>query len=134
MASYNSYLPTYSPYVYGATAAPGQTWAQPSAQQTQQLNLINWVQGEAGAKSVSVPAGQTALLMDSETNVFYLKSSDVSGIPLPLRKFSYEEVSPDETTDGRAPSTYVTKEELDERLQQLTTQLMEDKTNGKFDI
>ena len=133
MANYNSYLPTYSPYVYGAPVTPAQTWTTPSAQQQQQLNLINWVQGEAGAKSVSVPAGQTALLMDSETNVFYLKTSDVSGIPMPLRKFTYEEVCSDETSFDSAPSTYVTKEELDERLQQLTDEIKE-QTNGKFDI
>ena len=90
---YNNYFPqTYtSPtYAYGATAAPAQTWTTPAQSTSQQVNAINWVQGEAGAKSVPVAPGQKVLLMDSETNVFYVKSSDVSGMPLPLRIFEYK--------------------------------------------
>lgn len=75
-----------------------------------QQNNVNWVQGEAGAKSWYVPAGQTALLMDSEEQKFYLKTADASGIPLPLRVFAYSEVK-------EAPRTndveYVTKAEFD---------------------
>ena len=73
-------------------------------------NGINWVQGENAAKSWYVPAGQTALLMDSEEMKFYLKSADASGIPLPLRVFAYSEVK-------EAPKVndieYVTKAEFD---------------------
>ena len=73
-------------------------------------NGINWVQGENAAKSWYVPAGQTALLMDSEEMKFYLKSADASGIPLPLRVFAYSEVK-------EAPKSndieYVTKAEFD---------------------
>ena len=132
MANYNSYFPqTYSssPYVYGAPVSPAQTWTTPNTS----ASAINWVQGEAGAKSIVVQPGQMALLMDSETNVFYLKSSDASGIPLPLRRFKYEEITATDTPDGSAPSTYITKEELDERLEQFASELKE-KTNGKFDI
>ena len=52
---------------------------------------INWVSGEAGAKSWMVAAGNTVLLMDSENQTFYLKSADPSGMPLPLRIFDYKE-------------------------------------------
>lgn len=54
-------------------------------------NGIIWVQGEAGAKSYLVAPNATVLLMDSENSRFYLKSSDASGVPLPLRKFTYSE-------------------------------------------
>ena len=94
MAGYNNYFPqtyTNSPYVYSAASQPGVSWAQPTTTSSQ-LSSINWVQGEAGARSVPVPPGQKALLMDSETNVFYVKSSDTSGMPLPLRIFEYKEV------------------------------------------
>lgn len=122
MAGYNNYFPqTYTnpSYVYGATATPAQTWVQPSSTQGQ-LGAINWVQGEAGARSVPVPAGQKALLMDSETNVFYVKSSDTSGMPLPLRIFEYKEVGKVATSsqDGGAHD-YVTHEELDKILAEL---------------
>lgn len=50
-----------------------------------------WVQGEAGAKSYLVAPSTTVLLMDSETERFYIKSTDGTGIPN-LRTFEYREV------------------------------------------
>lgn len=136
--NYNTYFPqtyTQTPYVYGGGATGAAT---PTASLTNQNSngSINWVQGETGAKSINVPAGQTILLMDSETNVFYVKSSDASGFPLPLRTFKYEEVVESEDSADRAPTMYVTKDELDERLAELTSKLnsKEEKPNGKFDI
>ena len=122
--AYNNYFPqTYtSPsYVYGGSAAPAQTWTTPAPTTSQQINAINWVQGEAGAKAVPVAPGQKALLMDSETNVFYVKSSDVSGMPLPLRIFEYKEVSKVATDEVNAgpQNTYVTHEELERILADL---------------
>lgn len=52
---------------------------------------LNWVQGEAGAKSWILAPGSTVLLMDSEAQRFYLKSSDQSGVPT-MRTFEYTEV------------------------------------------
>ena len=72
---------------------------------------LTWVQGEAGAKSYLVGAGQSVLLMDSERSVFYIKSTDASGMPQPLRVFEYQEKTqtPAPVFD---PDKYVTKEEL----------------------
>ena len=77
-----------------------------------------WVQGEAGAKSYLVAPNSTVMLMDSEKDVFYIKSADSSGMPLPLRVFDYQErgKSPDRasfTTPSIDLSTYVTKEEFE---------------------
>ena len=132
MAGYNNYFPqtyTNSPYVYSAASQPGVSWAQPTTTSSQ-LSSINWVQGEAGARSVPVPAGQKALLMDSETNVFYVKSSDTSGMPLPLRIFEYKEVDrvATNTTDGREDK-YVTHEELNKILAELKGEPEEEKKN-----
>ena len=131
--AYNNYFPqtyTNSPYVYSGGASPAQTWTAP-APTTNQLSGINWVQGESGARSVFVPAGQKALLMDSETNVFYVKSSDVSGMPLPLRIFEYKEVDKVATDEanGRPQNTYVTHEELEKALAELKPQPKEEKKN-----
>lgn len=137
MVNYNSYLPqtyTSAPYAYGVTASPITMASASTPSNSAQVSAINWVQGEAGAKSVNVPAGQTALLMDSETNHFYVKSSDVSGFPLPIRVFKYEEVVKSPDSVDSAPSTYVTKEELDEQLKQFALKLKEEKPHGKFDI
>jgi hypothetical protein len=124
-----------TPYVY---SAPATSVPNLSAQ-----GAITWVQGEAGARSINVAPGQTALLMDSEKNVFYIKSSDAAGIPLPLRTFKYEETSVMPQKDDPALSTYITKEELDKRLEEFARQLQqpqeqpeikEDNNNGKFDF
>lgn len=118
--AYNNYFPqtyTNTPYTYGAGVI-----------QQNQLGAINWVQGEAGARSIPVPAGQKALLMDSETNVFYIKSSDASGMPLPLRTFEYKEVIISDNSSPSAQSEYVTHEELEQALANLKPK-KEDKSN-----
>jgi hypothetical protein len=66
---------------------------QPSmtSQPMQPSSQIIWVSGEAGAKSYLVAPGNTVMLLDAENSVFYLKSADASGMPLPLRIFDYKE-------------------------------------------
>lgn len=132
MAGYNNYFPqtyTNTPYVYGGNAAPAQTITTSNPIQPQ-LGAINWVQGEAGARSVPVGAGQKVQLMDSETNVFYIKSSDSSGMPLPLRVFEYKEITNGVETDTNADSPqskYVTHEELEQILTELKSKKEEKK-------
>ena len=83
-------------------------------------NGIVWVQGEAGAKSYLVGAGQSVLLMDSEKNTFYIKSTDMSGMPQPLRVFDYtERVGQPESHAQAALQDYVTRDELNRRLAEL---------------
>ena len=123
MAGYNNYFPqSYSNTMYGYNnMAPNQSIGAQVAP-TNQLGAINWVQGEAGARSVPVSPGQKVLLMDSENNVFYVKSSDATGMPLPLRIFEYKEVGVEE---NRAPAQgeYVTHEELKQILNDLKQSL-----------
>ena len=107
-----------------------QQYSQPTMQQVTQPahsnGGIQWVQGESGAKAYNVSPGQSVLLMDSENNTFYIKSTDTSGMPLPLRIFDYTE----RTAQGTAPkaaqapqidtSMFVTRVELEERLAALS--------------
>ena len=83
-----------------------------------------WVQGEAGAKSFLVAPGTTVMLMDSESPVFYLKSADQSGMPMPLRIFDFTERSAAHTDAKQHPefdpSIYITRKEFDERMSMLT--------------
>ena len=61
--AYGNYQNGYQMPIYGQ-----QVYPQMQAQQPQQpQNGIQWVQGEAGAKSYLVAAGNTVMLMDSET-------------------------------------------------------------------
>jgi hypothetical protein len=88
----------------------------PNNQQTQTNNLI-WVQGENSAKSYPVSAGQSMLLMDSENPVMYIKSTDQSGMPLPLRIFDYKERaqahSEHAQTAAEPKIDYISRDEFD---------------------
>lgn len=134
MANYSNYFPqSYANTLYGYNnLAPTQPIAPPMTP-SNQLGAINWVQGEAGARSVSVSAGQKVLLMDSENNVFYVKSSDATGMPLPLRTFEYKEIgSEDNKITTPAQNEYVTHEELKQILNELKQSFApekEEKTN-----
>lgn len=110
------YYPAYQPQMYQNQYAP------------QQHGGLIWVQGIEAAKSYPVSAGQSVLLMDSESNAFFIKTADASGMPLPLRIFDYAE-----RTAQNAPKTaqethtepsidlsaYVTRDELESRIAQI---------------
>lgn len=72
---------------------------------------LNWVQGEAGAKSWMVTPGSTVLLMDSEGQRFYLKSADANGVPA-MRIFEYSEVAPTRPTQPAQAPQFVTVDEF----------------------
>ena len=92
-------------------------------QPTAPTNSLIWAQGESGAKSYLVGAGQTALLMDSEQSRFYIKSTDNSGMPMPLRIFEYSEITANNTPHNAVIETpdYVTREEFEKRLSEIQT-------------
>lgn len=105
---------------------------QNMAQVPQTNQGLLWVQGEAGAKSYLVAPNTTVLLMDSEVQRFYLKSTDGAGMPN-LRTFEYVEVRPDalqaqQTAPENLDDKYVTREEYNT----LQSQYMEilDKLNS----
>lgn len=110
---YNFFPATYSnPYQQNVAMQP-----QP---QPQQPKLMEWVEGEVGAKAFQMPMGwpanQPIPLWDStDTNIF-LKSWGPMGIPNPLQKLHYtmpEQQNPtiSGTTDTRQ---FVTRKELEE--------------------
>ena len=112
------YQPGFAPgyYPMGQPSAMPDQLAQlrQNYQQPQQPAPIIWVQGEEGAKAYMVAAGNSVLLMDSENSVFYIKSTDASGMPQPLRVFDYTERGKQapqkpETVDDK----FVTREEFD---------------------
>ena len=149
--AYNNYFPTgyqpiyqqqqfpqYSPYQTQPTQANGQMpqqyqQVQQQPQQSQNFGSITWVQGEAAAKSFPVAPGTSVLLMDSEASVFYIRSTDTSGMPLPLRVFDYTErvqqqnvhapvaMHPEQTQNPQIDfGNYVTREEFESRLAQFS--------------
>lgn len=122
-ATYQSYAPymAQTPYQNAQNAPVMQQNAQgvqvtPPAQTAPQTanNGLVWVQGIEGAKAHATVPGVPALLMDSESERFFIKTVDASGMPMPLRVFEYHEVT--ETQKKHAPdmSGYVTREEFEQ--------------------
>ena len=110
--NYTQLAQTYNPVqVPQQNLAPVQSPAQNNS------GLI-WIQGEQAAKSYMVAPNTTVLLMDSESQRFYLKSSDASGMPLPLRIFEYTETTQNALKKAEEDtmidySSFATKAEFD---------------------
>lgn len=128
---YNSFMPNYNPYVQY------QQMLQPQVQpQPQQNNGLTWVQGIEGAKSHFVSPGQSALLMDSESNSFFIKTADASGMPMPLRAFDYKERTAQQapqqpTVAVTDTSGYITREEFEARIAEITATTERTESNAE---
>lgn len=113
---YNNYYPATYQQMYPTYP----TTHVPSAVQPTNSGIV-WVQGEAGAKAYPVVAGTSVLLMDSENEQFFIKSTDPSGMPMPLRVFAYKELAQNRpqnvANNDLDMSKYITREELESRLQ-----------------
>lgn len=119
-ATYQQYYPQYQPQV-----------------QQQQSNTLTWVQGESGAKSYMVPANGTVLLMDSESDQFFLKSTDASGMPLPLRVFKYSEVvsqPQNQRSHVADEEVYVTKDEFENFKREMKKMMEKEKENEQLSL
>ena len=123
-----AYYPTFQPYPY-----QDQLNQLRSANQMQSFQMpmsrpdptgLNWVQGEAGAKSWFVNPGATVLLMDSETQRFYLKSADMNGVPA-MRTFEYSEVGAQKPQETPQTANFVTMEEFNEFKTEVMNKLSE---------
>lgn len=91
-------------------------------------NGILWVQGAEGAKSYMLAPNSTVLLMDSEGTRFYIKSTDMAGMPS-MRTFEFREVTGIQQPVHHAED-FVTKSEFDavrqkvEQYESILTSLM----------
>ena len=81
-------------------------------------NVI-WVQGRAGAEAYQMEPGSRAILLDSQSQTFWIKEIGMDGRPLPLMTFKYEAVdfgnqNQSETSSAQAAdmSNYVTREDF----------------------
>lgn len=133
MAMYNNGFPVTYQQQYYPQYQPQQ---QPMVQQTQQQQNTNngliWVQGESAARAYMVAPNQSVMLMDSDSNTFFIKSADASGMPMPLRIFDYKERT--QTQQQHSPiaeqsvpvqpeidlSGYVTRDEFEKRIAELS--------------
>lgn len=92
---YNFYPASYQPAVPMMNNNMPMTPQQSFSQQPQQSpKMMEWVEGEVGAKAFQMPNGWPANspipLWDSTDTVIYLKSWGPMGIPNPMQKLRYE--------------------------------------------
>ena len=107
--AYNSYYPTgYQPMYY-----PQQSQMQNQPQQQPQMNSgIIWVQGEAAAKSYPIAPNSSVPLWDSEANVIYIKSADMSGMPsIKVLDYTMRDVTP-KAAEIRPQGDFATKDDI----------------------
>ena len=131
-----AYYPTFQPYGYQDQLNQLRT-ANPMPMQGFQMpmnrpdpNGLNWVQGEAGAKSWFVAPGSTVLLMDSESMRFYLKSADMNGIPA-MRTFEYNEIGTHRPQEATQSVNFVTMDEFNEFKNEVMNKLSEPSVRKK---
>lgn len=108
----NNYFGGYSP--------PQQFFQQFQQQPQQQNNSVSvvTVQGEAGARIYPVAAGNTVLLIDFDSKKFWLKSTDLNGMPSRFAAFNFtEEIKPTNDTDN-----FISRNEFNELKQSIDNQ------------
>lgn len=69
-----------------------------------------YVNSEEEVNNYPVAAGTTVLLMSFNLNKFWLKSTSTSGIPEPIREFSFDEIkaqTPQQQTDGVSREEFI---------------------------
>ena len=79
-------------------------------------NGLHWVQGEASAKAWLIAPNTSVLLMDSESQRFYIKSADASGMPT-MRTFEYNELKAETSPLAHSMGNggdFITRAELNE--------------------
>lgn len=108
--AYNYFPQTYQQPVYYPTqsnAYPTQPSVGTSQPTTQ--SALNWVQGEAGAKSYLVAPNSTVVLWDTESQTVYIKSADPTGMPS-IKTLDYTIRG----SEVKASANYVTEEDFDQ--------------------
>lgn len=100
-------------------------WNQSYQQQPQLNNMNNTrnpinnilkVTGPESAKAYPLGRDSSVVLFDADNPVFYLKTTDDGGFPLPLRTFSFEEIKTPEVqpvVEQIDTSNFVTKNDLE---------------------
>ena len=130
----NSYTPQYP---IGQTQ-PIQSFTTPVK------GVIEWVDGEVGARAMQIPQGMTmpVALWDTNEPVIYVRSINQMGMPNPIKKIRYtvEEDVPKQSADmarltsgedKHDMSEYVRKDELATMKDELLKSIREIGTTGR---
>ena len=108
---YNMFsTPAYNPPVY-----QNQRYSQPANNQQN----MTWVNGEEGAWNHLMTPNSTMALWDSENQVIYLKTTDISG----RASMRYIDYTVRENTSDENTKDVVTKEEFEKFAKDITDQI-----------
>lgn len=102
---------------------------QPQQNNALRQNNIIWVTGKENARTMQLPPNSTVILLDSQNNQFYIKTTDDIGLGK-LRVFNYTEQLDTSSTDQNTStivaqakevdmSNYITKDQLKKILQEI---------------
>lgn len=86
----------------------------------QSQNNINsvmtvFVTSELAAQCYPVGAGNTVLLIDFDHHMFWIKSTDSNGVPMPMRAFDFAERAAEQVdSNTQITDNQVSREEFDE--------------------
>lgn len=131
----NPYMSNFNPYYNSPSSTPssGMNFSnqnQPSTQQySRPQNNIIWVNGKENARSMQLQPNSTVILLDNDSNKFYIKTTDDIGLGK-IRVFNYSEENDSSQTQQQSPnptsidvSQYVTKQELEDMIAKLKGEL-----------
>lgn len=90
---------------------------QPQYQQNNNVIVVT-VQGEQGASMYPVAAGNTVLLIDFNLKKFWIKATDINGLPSKFAAFTFKEDVKTQNTNN-----FVPRNEFDEWKQSMDAQL-----------
>ena len=128
MAFYDPTYPTNNYRNYQAAYAPPPAFSPPPLQTD---SPIIWVQGVAGAKAYPVQNNKMVVLFDSEEKRFFIKSTDASGIPQPLRVFEYVESTEEKQSAPSIDTTmFITRDEFNEAINSLKQSQLKQQNNN----
>lgn len=142
----------YTPQIYYPQSAYAPQYQQQPQPQMQIPNIpqpngnqgLIWVSGEIGAKSYLVAPNSTVMLMDSEQNRFFIKSTDSAGMPS-IKTYEYKECVQNvpqalNSNVNNLSEQFATREEYEaicakyEALQARIDELQKPKTNRKKEV
>ena len=107
---------------FGGYPQPQQFQQYQNYQQQNNNVIVVPVQGESGASMYPVAAGNTVLLMDFNLKKFWIKATDINGLPAKFAAFDFkEEVKPIPQSDAN----FVPRNEFDEWKKSTDAQLQQ---------
>lgn len=114
-APYAPYPSNQYPVPWMSIPPMSPNWQSPVQAGNQDIQGVRFVDSIEEAKNCTIPFGTKALLMDKNTDRFYIKETDSAGVST-VSEFEFKKV------EAASPQEYVTKQEFEKLSSQLKEQ------------